>query len=207
MQDYKEYSTKEAIANRRSIRKFKSESFSDEILMELLEAARLAPSGCNSQPWRFKIVRDETTKKQLQKFSYDQKFVSEAPLVLVVCADVQAYLDGRVSGVQDLGEIGVFDDEICEILHKTTKTKSQLKIEDLQKSVAFNIAIAVEHIALRALDFGLGTCWMRLIDEKAISQLFGWDKNLYPVAVLPIGYPDENPSPRKRIAIEHLLID
>ncbi len=207
MENYKEYSTKEAIANRRSIRKFKTETFSDEILMELLEAARLAPSGCNSQPWRFKIVRDAATKQKLQAFSFDQKFVSEAPVVLVVCADTQAYLDGRVSGVQDLGEIGVFNNEICEILHKTTKAKSQLKIEDLSKSVAFNIAIAIEHIALRALDFGLGTCWMRLIDEKAIRQFFGWDKTLYPVAVLPIGYPDENPSARKRLLIEEMIID
>jgi nitroreductase len=207
MNHYNEHSTKEAIENRRSIRKFKSETFSDEILMELLEAARLAPSGCNSQPWRFKIVRDEATKLQLQKFSYDQKFVSQAPIILVVCADVQAYLDGRVSGVQDLGEIGVFDDEICEILHKTTKAKSKLKIEDLQKSVAFNIAIAIEHIALRALDFGLGTCWMRLIDEKAIREYFAWDKSLYPVAILPIGYPDENPSARKRLSIEEIIIE
>jgi len=207
MKNYKEISTKEAIENRRSIRKFKSNPISDEILMELLESARLAPSGCNSQPWRFKIVRDEATKKHLQEFSFDQKFVSQAPVVLVVCANVQAYLDGRVSGVQDLGEIGVFDEEICEILHKTTKAKSQLKIEDLQKSVAFNIAIAIEHIALRALDFGLGTCWMRLIDEKAIREYFGWNKNLYPVAVLPIGYPDEAPSSRKRHPIEDLIID
>ena len=207
MDNYIELATKEAIDNRRSIRKFKPDSITNEILMELLESARLAPSGCNSQPWRFKIVRDEATKKQLQEFSFDQKFVSEAPVVLVVCADVQGYLDGRVSGVQDLGEIGVFDDNICEILHKTTKAKSQLKIEDLQKSVAFNIAIAIEHIALRALDFGLGTCWMRLIDEKAIREYFGWDKNLYPVAVLPIGYPDENPKPRKRRPMEDLLID
>ncbi|MFT5749298.1 MAG: nitroreductase [Ancylomarina sp.] len=206
MNHYNELSTKEAIKNRRSIRKFKPETFSDEILMELLEAARLAPSGCNSQPWRFKIVRDEVTKKQLQKFAYDQKFVSQAPIVLVVCADVQGYFDGRVSGVQDLGEIGVFDDEICEILHKTTKAKSQLKIEDVQKSVAFNIAIAIEHIALRALDFGLGTCWMRLINENAIRKYFAWDKNLYPVAIIPIGYPDETPSPRKRLSIEEIII-
>lgn len=207
MNYYKELSTKEAIENRRSIRKFKSDPISEDILMEVLESARLAPSGCNSQPWRFKIVRDEATKKQLQEFSFDQKFVCEAPVVLVVCADVQGYLDGRVSGVQDLGSIGVFDTEICEILHKTTKAKSLLKIEDLQKSVAFNIAIAVEHIALRALDFGLGTCWMRLIDEKAIRKYFEWDKNLYPVAVLPIGYPNELPSERKRRPIEDLIID
>ncbi|WP_120241797.1 nitroreductase family protein [Marinifilum flexuosum] len=204
---YRELSTKEAIQERRSIRKFKPGDFSDEILMELLDAARLAPSGCNSQPWRFKIVRDIENKKKLQEYSYNQKFVSQAPVVLVICADVQGYIDGRVSGVQDLGEIGAFDNEICEILNKTTKAKSLLKKEDLAKSVAFNIAIAVEHIALRALDFGLGTCWMRLIDEKAISELFGWDENLYPVAVLPIGYPDEHPKARKRMKMEDLIID
>lgn len=51
--------------------------------------------------------------------------------------------------------------------------------------MAFNIAI--EYIALRTLDFGLGTCWVRLIDEKAISKYFAWNENLYPVGVIPIG--------------------
>ncbi len=200
-------STKEAIENRRSIRKFKPDCISDEMIMAILESARLAPSGCNAQPWRFKIVKDEETKKKLQEISYNQKFVSQAPVVLVVCADVQGYLDGRTSGIQDLGEIGVFDSEICNILHKKTKQKSEMSLEVLRKSVAFNVAIAVEHIVLRALDFGLGTCWMKLIDEKEIRELFGWDENIYPVALLPIGYPSESPSPRKRKAIEEIIID
>lgn len=199
--------TKEAIENRRSIRKFKPDSVSDETIMALLESARLAPSGCNAQPWRFKIVKDLETKKRLQAIAYNQKFISQAPVVLVICADVQGYLDGRISGVQDLGKIGVFDDEICEILHKKTKQKSEMNIEVLRKSVAFNVAIAIEHIVLRALDFGLGTCWMKLIDEKAIRELFGWDENLYPVALLPIGYPAEMPQSRKRRPIEELIIE
>jgi nitroreductase len=200
-------STKEAIENRRSIREFKADIISDKIIMELLESARLAPSGCNSQPWRFKIVKDIETKIKLQEIAYNQKFVTQAPVLLVICADVQGYLDGRTSGVQDLGKIGVFDDAICEILHKKTKQKSQINIETLRQSVAFNVAIAIEHIVLRALDFGLGTCWMRLIDEKEIRTLFGWDENLYPVALMPIGYPMENPSPRKRKPIEDIIID
>jgi nitroreductase len=200
-------STKEAIENRRSIRKFKPDCISDEMIMAILESARLAPSGCNAQPWRFKIVKDEETKKKLQEISYNQKFVSQAPVVLVVCADVQGYLDGRTSGIQDLGEIGVFDSEICNILHKKTKQKAEMSLEVLRKSVAFNVAIAVEHIVLRALDFGLGSCWMKLIDEKAIRELFEWDENIYPVALLPIGYPSESPSPRKRKALEEIIID
>ena len=207
MEEDKLLTTKEAIENRRSIRKFKSDTISDELIFTLLEAARLAPSGCNAQPWRFKIVKDNATKKQLQAIAYNQKFVSEAPVVLVICADIQGYLDGRVSGVQDLGKIGVFNDEICEILNRKTKIKSQMSKDNLSLSVAFNVAIAIEHIVLRALDFGLGTCWMRLIDEKAIRQLFNWDENIYPVALLPIGYPKESPLPRKRRAMTEILID
>jgi len=112
--------TKEAIEKRSSIRKFKSIDIADKTIMALLESARLVPSGCNAQPWRFKIIRDEETKKQLQALSYNQNFITQAPFVLVVCADVQAYLDGRTSSVQDLGEIGVFDNDICVILHKIT---------------------------------------------------------------------------------------
>ena len=207
MKAYKELSTKEAIAARRSIRKFKTDDISDEIMRELLEAARLAPSGCNSQPWRFKVVRDDATKQRLQALAYDQKFVSEAPVVLVACSDVQGYIDGRYSGIQDLGEIGAFTPDICEVLNRTTQKISQLAIDDLSKSVAFNVAIALEHLALRALDFGLGTCWMRLIEAEAIRELFGWDRNIYPVALLPIGYPAETPPPRKRRPLEELMIE
>jgi len=200
-------STKEAIEKRRSIRNFKEDSVSNDVIMELIESARLAPSGCNSQPWRFKIVKDLQTKSKLQEIAYNQKFVSQAPVVIVICADVQGYLDGRTSGVQDLGEMGVFDDEICEILHKKTKQKEKVSFDVLRQSVAFNAAIAIEHIVLRALDYGLGTCWMRLIDEKEIRDLFGWDENLFPVAIIPIGYPNENPAPRKRKPMEAILIE
>lgn len=201
------HSTKEAIANRRSIRKFKSNDVKDEVIFELLEAARLAPSGCNSQPWRFKIVRDSKEKDKLYEFAYGQHFVKEAPVVLVCCADIQGYLDGRTSGVQDLGKIGAFTDDVCEVLHKTTQKKSRLSKKDLSESIAFNVAIAVEHIALRALDFGLGTCWMRLMDEVKVRQYYQWGDSIYPVALLPLGYPDEHPVQRKRLPVEQLIID
>jgi nitroreductase len=56
--------TKEAIEKRRSIRKFKQDPIPEKDLMEILNAARLAPSGCNAQPWRFKIVKDYVTEKR-----------------------------------------------------------------------------------------------------------------------------------------------
>ncbi|MDH3650416.1 MAG: nitroreductase family protein [Saprospiraceae bacterium] len=207
MEKGRQLTTKEAIEKRRSIRKFKPETIPDKVISALLESARLAPSGCNAQPWRFKIVKDYAIKKQLQTIAYNQTFITEAPVVLVVCADIEGYIEGRTSGVQDLGEIGVFNDEICEILNRKTKIKSQMSIKNLSLSVAFNVAIAIEHIVLRAQDFGLGTCWMRLIDAKAIQQLFNWKEKIYPVALLPIGYPNESPPPRKRRTLEEIIID
>ena len=207
MKNDQRLSTHDAISQRRSIRKFKSDPIDDDVIHELLEAARLAPSGCNSQPWRFKIVKDAKTKQQLQALAFDQKFISQAPVVLVVCVDVLGYLEGRISGVQDMGEIDSVSDNVCEVLNKGTQAKSKMGVEAISASVAFNAAIAVEHIALRALDFELGTCWMRLINEKAIRELFGWDNHITPVALLPIGTPDEAPTARKRRPLEELIID
>jgi len=203
--------TKEAIEKRRSIRKFKPVPVPDEQITALLDAARLAPSGCNAQPWRFKVVRDSETKLNLAHAAYDQSFIAQAPVVLVCCADVEGYLRGTASGIQDLGQTGAIDDRIVQILlRRNSQMDIQMKImskEQLGARMAFNVAIAVEHMVLRALDFGLGTCWVRLIEEQKVRELFGWDDNLYVVALLPVGYPDESPLPRKRLPIQELIIN
>ncbi|MBS1112931.1 MAG: hypothetical protein H6Q92_694 [Nitrospirae bacterium] len=202
--------TKEAIENRRSIRKFKPDPIPEEHITALIDAARLAPSGCNAQPWRFKVVQDSETKRKLAQAAYDQSFLAQAPVVLVCCADVKGYLKGTVSGIQELGQTGSIDDRIVKILlRRTSQMDTQMKVmskEQLGARMAFNIAIAVEHIVLRALDFGLGTCWVRLIEEQKVREIFGWDDNLFVVALLPIGYPGESPVPRKRLPIQELII-
>jgi nitroreductase len=197
---------REAIEQRRSIRKFRQVPVPDKVISELLDAARLAPSGSNAQPWRFKIVRDKDTKERLVKASYGQTFIGEAPLVLVCCADIGGYLEGVVSGLQDLGKIGAVEDRIVEIVLNRTGRMMKMNLDQFEQRIAFNVAIAIEHIALRALDFGLGTCWIRLIDESAIKSIFGWDDTISVVALLPIGYPEESPAPRKRRTIEEIVI-
>ncbi len=198
--------TKEAIEKRRSIRKFKSDSISDKYLMEIIESARLAPSGCNAQPWRFKIVKDVETKSKLAVAAHNQSFIATAPAVIVCCADVRGYLDGTVSGAQDLGKIGAIEDRIVKLLCKNASSLKTMPVEQMGPKISFNVAIAIEHMALRALDFGLGTCWIRLLDAQRVNALFGWNENIYTVALLPIGYPAENPTPRKRLQVEDLLI-
>ena len=198
--------TKEAIEKRRSIRKFKSDPIPDEYLFELIDAARLAPSGCNAQPWRFKIVKDQKSKMKLAHAAYDQSFIADAPAVIVCCADISGYLDGTVSGIQDLGKIGAVEDNIVQILLKRADQLKVYPVEQIGPQIAFNVAISIEHIVLRALDFGLGTCWIRLLDGQKVNDIFGWNENIFTVALLPIGYPAEDPSPRKRLKIKKILL-
>ena len=198
--------TKKAIEQRRSIRKYKPDPVPDHIITKLLDAARLAPSGCNAQPWRFKVIKNEDDRKLLAQTAYGQSFIAEAPVVFVCCADIQGYLGGSVSGIQDIGKIKAIDKYIVQIILARTDKMKMLKIEDLAPRIAFNVAIAVEHIILRALDFSLGTCWVRLFDEIKVRRMFGWDENIHVVALLPVGYPDESPGPRKRRTLEDIII-
>ena len=75
----------DTIRERRSVRVYKSDPIPTESLLRVLEAARLAPSGKNLQPWKFIVVQDKELKKKLAKASNAQDFIAEAPLVLVAC--------------------------------------------------------------------------------------------------------------------------
>jgi nitroreductase len=198
--------TKEAIEMRRSIRKYRPNPISDECISELLESARLAPSGCNAQPWRFKIVKEQEIKQQLAQAAYAQMFIAEAPVVIVCCADIEGYIDGTVSGAQDLGKIRAIENRIVDILvHRANEIRSYT-LDQIGSLIAANVAIAIEHIILRALDFGLGTCWIRLVESTKVNRIFGWSDNIFVVALLPIGYPAEAPEPRKRLPLKSILI-
>jgi nitroreductase len=79
----------EAIQERRSIRAYEDKPVPREILEKILEAARLAPSARNSEPWHFIAVTDKEKRKALSKGLY-AKFVVQAPLVIVACGDKKA---------------------------------------------------------------------------------------------------------------------
>jgi nitroreductase len=83
-----------AIRRRRSIRSFKSQDVSPEAVEDLIEAARWAPSAGNIQPWEFVIVRKPQAKERLARAAWDQTFISEAPVVIVVCADENRSSEG-----------------------------------------------------------------------------------------------------------------
>ena len=75
----------QAIKNRVSTRKYKSDTISEEVLGRVLDAARLAPSGKNGQPWIFIVVRDNEIRNKLVWACKDQRFIQEAPVTIVAC--------------------------------------------------------------------------------------------------------------------------
>ena len=71
----------EAIAGRKTIRRFSSRPVAEELVGEILEAGRRAPSASNTQPWRFVVVRDEPGKSELAEAAFGQKAVATAPVL------------------------------------------------------------------------------------------------------------------------------
>lgn len=80
----------EAIKGRRSIRSFTDEPVSEKDVKALIDVARHAPSAGNIQPWEFVIVRKPEIKRKLVLAALNQTFIEEAPVVIVVCADMGA---------------------------------------------------------------------------------------------------------------------
>jgi nitroreductase len=78
----------DAIKGRRSVREFKPDPVDDKDLEKILEAGKSAPSAGNCQPWEFVVVRDGATKQRLARAALGQSFVAEAPVVVVVCANI-----------------------------------------------------------------------------------------------------------------------
>lgn len=73
------------IQKRRSLRKYRGDRVPEDVLQRVLEAARLAPSGKNYQPWKFIIVQDKELKEKLARASAEQFFMAEAPIIIVAC--------------------------------------------------------------------------------------------------------------------------
>lgn len=75
----------DVIRTRRSVRSYKNEPVPAATLRRVLEAARLAPSANNLQPWKFIVIRDEQLRKKVAEISFSQSFIAEAPVVIVCC--------------------------------------------------------------------------------------------------------------------------
>ena len=171
-----------AVQSRQSIRKYLNRPVDDSIVLSLLESARFAPSGSNTQPWHFIIIRDESVKHELAKASHNQQWMMSAPVFIACVADIRSRI---VPGV---------DVELDE-----NSPQSELK------QIIRDTSIAIEHIVLEATDIGLGTCWVAWFVQNEIRPILGLLKDKYLVSILTVGYPAEKPQPRKRKALAEIV--
>jgi nitroreductase len=173
----------EAVRTRRSVRKFTGRDVEDEFVLQLLESARLAPSGHNTQPWRFIVVRSPETKRALAKAARGQSWMEAAPVFIVCVADVRCR-------IQD--EPGL----------EVNETSPQFAL----KQVIRDTAIAVEHVVLEAESLGLGTCWVAWYEQADVRPILGIPADKFVVAILPLGYPAETPGERPRKKLEEIVM-
>lgn len=184
----------ETIIKRRSIRSFKPDPVPDEIIEKMLEAARLAPSGSNRQPWRFQLVKDQEIKKKIfDEGSFGAKHILEAPLIIVCGSELLTYVKGHQLAPAGADYFGAENEDMESL--KPFITDAQI-----------NTAIAVEHMVLVATDSDIGTCWMQRIKPGQIARILSWPRHIVVFALLLVGYPNEEPSIKPRLPIDEIII-
>jgi len=154
------------VKERYSVRKYLNKPVQHEKIERCIEAARLAPSTCNSQPWRFIIVDDTELKEAIVRETYGKvlsfnSFSKEAPVLIVVISE-RKNLSAKIAGIMKKRDFSLID-----------------------------IGIAAEHICLQAVEEGLGTCMLGWFDEGAIKKLLNIPRQKRIELIITLGYPDE----------------
>lgn len=156
------------LRGRRSIRRFLPTPVEPEKLRACFEAARLAPSAHNAQPWRFVVVDEPELKDRLAAAAFSgiysgSKFAAQAPIIIVLLAKrglMAHHLGGRFQNVQ---------------FH------------------LIDIGIAGEHIVLQAEELGLATCWMGWFNYRRVRKVLRIPRRFKVVAMMPVGYAEKRP--------------
>jgi len=151
------------VRRRTSCRAYDRKPVPKEHLELMLEAARVAPSACNRQPWRFAMVTEEVPREQLVN---------------------QAFLKGiSMKWALGAGAIIALGMEKSTLTHKIAPKISGVDYPLL------DLGIAGEHLVLQAEELGLGTCWIGWIRPKIIRRIIGWPRSIDPVALITVGWP------------------
>lgn len=155
---------KTAIETRRSVRKFLDKPVEREKINACLEAARLAPSACNSQPWHYIVVDDPQVKAAFCKEAFSgvyniSTWAAKAPVLVAVVSDR-----------------GNFTARIGNFFRRT-------------EFYLVDQGISGEHFVLRAWELGLGTCWIGWLNSNKAEQFFKLPKGKKIEHLFAVGYP------------------
>ena len=191
----------ELIKNRYSLRNFDNKMPSFDDIRDILEAARLAPSFLNLQPWHFIVIKDDETKTLLYNLSGCQGHVLQAPVVIACCTDLSTFdfekykaaLENRPGMTQDL--LNYFLSS--KALNPALLGKEAVKTRGLEE-----LTYAMAYMTLAAHEKGLETCIIGGIgneytqinqDIYAVAKMeLELPKDVCLAALLLVGYPKED---------------
>ncbi len=154
------------VQQRRSCRRYSDKPVPSDCLARCVEAARLAPSACNSQPWRFIIARQDPLRRELGQRAFSgiykmNEFARSAPVLVAVVRESSAY---------------------AALLGAAFRGTSYSLID---------LGIACEHFVLQAQEEGLGTCWIGWFDAKAVKKILRIPFYKRVEILISLGYPPE----------------
>ncbi|MCF6175720.1 MAG: nitroreductase family protein [Victivallaceae bacterium] len=164
--------------SRTSCRCYDEREVPDDLINKCLEAARLAPSACNKQPWRFVVVKDAELRQAICERGLlpglPMPWTKQAPVIIALC---------------------------------TVKSMVVHTIAPLLSGVNYPLVdagIAGEHLVLAAASLGLGTCWIGWFREKQVKKILAIPRSTKIVSLFTLGYPAERTEPSKRFSLEEV---
>ncbi len=171
---------KKAIEETRSVRQYQDKEISEDLIKELMDAARLAPSGNNAQPWKYKVITSDKEKALLKENNvFKQDWVYNSPVIILCCGDPEAYPKGEFEeGLDDPYEARALRD----------------------------LAISSQNLVLRATELGLGTCYVGWVNKPKIKKVFELPERYVIPYVITVGYPADKPKQKSRKNIEDILL-
>lgn len=161
----------QVISRRFSVRSYTNQKVDRSLILEILEAARLAPSAVNFQPWHFIVITEQENLTDFQEV-YQRAWFKEAPACIVVCSD---------------------------------HSKSWKRKSDGKDFADVDVAIAIDHLVLKATDLGLGTCWVCNFDVELVRKKLQLPNHIEPVALIPFGYSTSEAPPKSRKPLEEMV--
>jgi F420 biosynthesis protein FbiB-like protein len=188
------------IINRRSIRKYTSQSVEKELIDEILGAAILAPSAKNRQPWKFIVYSDSSKKELLDAM---EKGLIKTKEELAHMPDSEYMLSDAFNTLKIMREAPVI------IMVLNTNGSSPFNDIDTFARIteicdSLSIGAAIENMLLKATDLGLGTLWIAntCYAYNELAGFIGTDAQI--IGAVALGYANEAPFPRPRKSLDEV---
>jgi nitroreductase len=175
-----------AIRERRSTPHFALKPVTDDDLQKILNAGLSAPSGYNTQPWRFVVVRDLDQRRHLRRAAFNKARVEEAPVVIVACGDGANLGTDILNDMLGLAKEHGYGDETQ---HELVRRNFPDFLASVETIVWLNrqVAIAATHMMLMAETLGYDTAMMEGFKESDVKKLLDIPDSAHVVVLLCLG--------------------